>query len=146
MSEAKIRHDFVSVCKAKLGAPYVWGSNGPDTFDCSGLVIYGLRKLKLITANEDYSARALKRMAGEAISNAKPGDFAFYGRDGNVSHIAISVDGVHFISASGGNSGTTTIDEAKRVHACVKFHSKPDHRPDFLGLWPNIFMMKEPNV
>jgi cell wall-associated NlpC family hydrolase len=27
----------VAYAKSKLGAPYAWGANGPNQFDCSGL-------------------------------------------------------------------------------------------------------------
>ena len=27
----------ITVAMTKLGAPYVWATAGPDTFDCSGL-------------------------------------------------------------------------------------------------------------
>ncbi len=35
---------LVSEARKHLGKPYVWASVGPNSFDCSGLVIYCLRK------------------------------------------------------------------------------------------------------
>ncbi len=34
---------FIEAAKTHLGAPYVWGGKGPDTFDCSGFIYYVLR-------------------------------------------------------------------------------------------------------
>lgn len=37
--------DFLKVAKLKLGAKYVWGSRGPNTFDCSGFVFWCLNQI-----------------------------------------------------------------------------------------------------
>ena len=34
------RRCIIDTARAQLGKPYVWGAEGPDTFDCSGLVYY----------------------------------------------------------------------------------------------------------
>src|SRR5581483_9755063 len=34
----------VAAAKSKLGSPYVWGTEGPLTFDCSGLVWWAYRQ------------------------------------------------------------------------------------------------------
>ncbi len=35
---------FIAAAKTHLGAPYVWGGKGPDSFDCSGFVYYVINK------------------------------------------------------------------------------------------------------
>ena len=35
---------FLSVVRAQIGKPYVWAAVGPNSFDCSGLVVYALRQ------------------------------------------------------------------------------------------------------
>ena len=39
--------DFVNICTdiCNKHYPYVWGTDGPSSFDCSGLICYALRKL-----------------------------------------------------------------------------------------------------
>src|SRR5918994_587870 len=34
----------VKAAQAKLGSPYVWGAEGPSTFDCSGLMVWAWEK------------------------------------------------------------------------------------------------------
>ncbi len=38
-------NQFMSVIRAQIGKPYVWAAAGPNTFDCSGLVVYALRQV-----------------------------------------------------------------------------------------------------
>ena len=35
---------LLSIASSKLGSPYVWGAKGPNSFDCSGFVYWGLNK------------------------------------------------------------------------------------------------------
>lgn len=35
---------LIDAVRSKIGAPYVWTAVGPDSFDCSGLVVWGLRQ------------------------------------------------------------------------------------------------------
>lgn len=34
---------FIAAAKTHLGAPYLWGGKGPDSFDCSGFIYYVLK-------------------------------------------------------------------------------------------------------
>ena len=34
------RQCIVDTARAQFGKPYVWGAEGPDSFDCSGLVMW----------------------------------------------------------------------------------------------------------
>ncbi|GAA1930693.1 C40 family peptidase [Streptantibioticus ferralitis] len=62
----------------QVGKPYEWGATGPDSFDCSGLVIYAWRKagyqLNVRTSQEMYSI-ALPVPSGQE----QPGDLVFSG-------------------------------------------------------------------
>lgn len=35
-------NDFVATAESRAGCPYVWGAEGPDAFDCSGLICWSL--------------------------------------------------------------------------------------------------------
>jgi hypothetical protein len=38
---------FLNTVRAQIGKPYVWAAVGPNSFDCSGLVVFALRKAGL---------------------------------------------------------------------------------------------------
>lgn len=83
---------------AELGKPYRYGGNGPDAFDCSGLVRYvhlGLGiEVPRTTADQFRAARAVA--AGELAL----GDLLFFRIDGpEVSHVAIYAGDGRFVHA-----------------------------------------------
>jgi cell wall-associated NlpC family hydrolase len=45
----------VGVAMGQLGKAYVWGSEGPDTFDCSGLVVYAYGAMGVSLPHSSYS-------------------------------------------------------------------------------------------
>jgi len=84
-----------------LGCPYVWGGNGPNCFDCSGLTKY-------VYGHFGYT---LNRTASAQLSNGmsvtrgelQPGDLVFFdnGRVSTpVSHVGIYIGNGQFIHAS----------------------------------------------
>ncbi|WP_326829329.1 C40 family peptidase [Streptosporangium sp. NBC_01810] len=75
----------------KLGRPYVWGAEGPDSFDCSGLVQWAYAqagiKVPRVTHQQFVSGPQIP------LAQAQPGDLLFWRHDptnpGYVSHVAI---------------------------------------------------------
>jgi len=75
----------------KLGRPYVWGAEGPDNFDCSGLVQWAYAqagiKVPRVTHQQFVSGPQIP------LAQAQPGDLLFWRHDptnpGYVSHVAI---------------------------------------------------------
>lgn len=75
----------------KLGRPYVWGAEGPDSFDCSGLVQWAFAKagvsMPRVTDQQFLTGRHLP------YSQARAGDLLFWRNDPTapdyVSHVAI---------------------------------------------------------
>ena len=78
--------------------PYVWGSEGPNTFDCSGLVFAAYQSAGLGWPNWDRLNSAL--YAGYtkhvSLSELQPGDLLFYSYKGTISTI-------HHITIYAGN-------------------------------------------
>lgn len=67
---------------SRIGCPYVWGAEGPDSFDCSGLVTWAYRQLgiELPHQSEAQMARATRVVS---VSEARPGDVLWrYGHVG----------------------------------------------------------------
>lgn len=89
----------VEIAKAQVGKNYVWGSAGPDSFDCSGLVYYAYTSQGYDIPRTAYeigsSARQISR------SELQPGDILYtsthigiYMGDGKVVHAATESRGV----------------------------------------------------
>lgn len=141
-----MRRDFVQILLSQIGKPYVWGSNGSDGFDCSGLMVYALRVLGLITKHQDYSADDFRRLCVKLADKERPriGDFAVYGKN-KATHIVAIVDDNRVISASGGDSTCTSVEIARRKGAAVRLHSGINYRPDFLGVYRNKWLERQGN-
>lgn len=119
-----------------LNQPYLWGGEGLDGIDCSGLALEGLKAVGLAPREKDYSADALlNSLFADAPryhleSELKRGMFAFWANpDGSIRHVEIvwatwALPGgrqlILTIGASGGGSRTVDRAEAKRTDARVK--------------------------
>ncbi|WP_327588778.1 C40 family peptidase [Nonomuraea sp. NBC_00507] len=76
---------------SKLGRPYVWGAEGPETFDCSGLVQWAFAqagvRMPRVTHQQWVTGPQVP------LSQAQPGDLIFWRLDptnpGYISHVAI---------------------------------------------------------
>ncbi|HET9653742.1 MAG TPA: NlpC/P60 family protein [Kineosporiaceae bacterium] len=68
---------------AQLGKPYVWGATGPDSFDCSGLVVYSWRRnghsLTVRTSEQMYGVSDPVPAGSEQPGDLLFGDFAAAG-------------------------------------------------------------------
>jgi cell wall-associated NlpC family hydrolase len=84
----------VGVAMAQLGKPYVWGTAGPSTFDCSGLVVYAYGQMGVSLPHSSYALWN----AGVYVSQdqLQPGDLVFF--DG-LGHVGIYIGGGQFIHA-----------------------------------------------
>ena len=90
----------IDLTHKQLGKPYVWGAEGPNSFDCSGLIYYVYKNAASITLPRTSSAQY---SAGVAVSrsNLKAGDLIFSSTDGtgNITHVAIYVGDGQMIHA-----------------------------------------------
>ena len=108
----------VAVALGKLGSPYVWGSTGPDGFDCSGLTsyAYGAAGVPL-----PHSSAAQSRLGVDvARADLQPGDLVFFYSP--ISHVGIYIGNGMMVHARtfGQPVAVTTVDQrgyrfAKRV-------------------------------
>ena len=85
----------------KLGCPYVWAASGPNTFDCSGLVMWAYAQVGVSLPH--YSREQINCGKPVGKSNLEPGDLVFFGSP--IHHVGMYVGGGHFIEApySGAN-------------------------------------------
>jgi cell wall-associated NlpC family hydrolase len=69
----------VAVALAQLGSPYVWGAEGPGTFDCSGLTSFAYAAAGVTiprVSRAQFAAYAASRPV--APTNLLPGDLVFF--------------------------------------------------------------------
>jgi len=85
----------VGVAYDQLGKPYVWGAEGPNSFDCSGLTMYCYRVGAGISISHSSYAQA---ECGTAVSigELQPGDILGFRGWG---HVGLFVGGDSFIHA-----------------------------------------------
>ena len=100
------RDELIKLLKEQVGKPYVWGANGPDSFDCSGLVRYVYKNAlgkDIPRVSEDQSK------VGQAVSreNLQPGDLVFFDTmdKGKVSHVGMYIGNNEFIHAANSKKG-----------------------------------------
>jgi cell wall-associated NlpC family hydrolase len=115
------------IWEKQLGKPYIWG--GDDSvqgFDCSGLVLEGLKSVGLINRGKDFTSAQLAEM-WPPIPNEdlRPGMLLFWTRGSKIGHVEIVwrvLDSglVVTIGASGGGSKTTDAAAAARDNAYTK--------------------------
>jgi len=112
----------VGYALAQLGKPYVWGGNGPNGFDCSGLVQQAYRR----------SGISLPRVADDQYRATTPissgqlrrGDLLFWSGNGRAS-------GIHHVAIYLGDG---TYLEAPKPGKNVRISRlNSGYHPDFLG-------------
>jgi cell wall-associated NlpC family hydrolase len=93
--------NFLHAAASRVGAPYVWGATGPNSFDCSGLVQWSFARAGIAmprVAQEQF-------LTGPHVSyaDARPGDLLFYHFDptdpGDIDHVAIYVGNGEMLQA-----------------------------------------------
>ena len=92
--------DVVDLAASLIGRPYVWGAEGPNSFDCSGLTQYVFREFAV-----DLPRRAISQSkVGDPIgSGIERGDLLFFSTDAGrslVTHVGIYEGRGRMIEAS----------------------------------------------
>ena len=99
----------ITIAKDFIGKPYVYGSQGPNSFDCSGFVRYVFSKTGVISSVNDidkiprtasgiYSSPNINKISFNEI---QPGDLVFFKiNTEKVGHVGILLKDPYFIHAS----------------------------------------------
>lgn len=96
----------IAAAMAQLGKRYVYGTTGPNTFDCSGLTYYAYKKVGVSLA---HSAKSVGYGAGQKVSraNLQRGDLVCFDTisDSDLSdHVGIYIGNNQFVHASSGQA------------------------------------------
>ncbi|MGN1033308.1 MAG: C40 family peptidase, partial [Intestinibacter sp.] len=102
-SISKSASAVISYAKSLLGKPYVWGAQGPNSFDCSGFTYYVFKNKAGITLPRTSSAQS-KYGTYVSKSNLRAGDLVFFDTNGSnngaVSHVGLYIGSGQMIHAS----------------------------------------------
>ena len=89
--------------QAQVGKPYVFNTAGPDTYDCSGLVMAAYQTISISLPHQSM----LQSTKGTAVDwyhePLLPGDLIFQYSSANptvISHVGIVIDATHWIQAA----------------------------------------------
>lgn len=85
----------VDYAMSRIGCPYVWGAEGPNAFDCSGLVRWAYLQIGVSLPHQSEALYNCASWRGP-VSEARPGDVLW--RSGHVG-IAVSYGGSHYVHA-----------------------------------------------
>lgn len=97
--------DLISYAYGFIGRPYVWGAEGPRSFDCSGFTKYVYKAFGVNLPH--YTGSQIGQGSSVSRKNLIQGDLIFFNTDGSVSHVGIYIGGGEFIHASSGSRKVT---------------------------------------
>lgn len=104
--------DVVNAAMSRLGCPYVWGAEGPDAFDCSGLVMWCYAQAGINLPH--YTGDQIRACERIDESEAAPGDLVFLRFDsaGVPQHVGIYIGNGQMIHAPNSRS-VVRIDDVR---------------------------------
>jgi cell wall-associated NlpC family hydrolase len=95
---------LVDLAESKLGCKYVWGATGPNTFDCSGLMLWCHKQLGISIPRTSLE----QSKSGKAVSKSElqVGDLVFFKTtSAPVGHVGMYIGNGEFIHAANSKKG-----------------------------------------
>lgn len=98
-SESSAAQIAVRTALAQVGKPYVWGGAGPNSFDCSGLVMYAWEAAGVQLAH--YTVSQYEETTRITESELEPGDLVFYdtGDGAQPGHVTMYIGNGQIVTA-----------------------------------------------
>ncbi|MEG1931246.1 MAG: C40 family peptidase [Anaerovorax sp.] len=98
---------IIALAKQQIGKPYRYGTAGPGSFDCSGLMTYIFKSQGVRVPRSSSSYTSIGKTV--SLANAKPGDIAVFdtvgSNNGAASHVGVLVGNGQIIHAAVGGRG-----------------------------------------
>jgi cell wall-associated NlpC family hydrolase len=110
----------VAYAESQLGKPYQWGAAGPDSYDCSGLVMWSYDQVGVYL--QHWTGFQWNEGAHIALSALRPGDLVFF---------ATNTSDPNTIHHVGMYIGNGEMVEAPYTGANVRISGA--FRPDLIG-------------
>lgn len=112
--------DALHEAETQIGKPYEWGAAGPDTYDCSGLVMWSYAQVGVHV--DHWTGDQWNEGAHIPIAALRPGDLLFFATDTS------NPDTIHHVGIYAGDG---EMVEAPYTGANVRI--SPAFRPDLIG-------------
>lgn len=87
---------LISVARAQIGKSYQWGSKGPNTFDCSGLMYYTFKNAIGVTLG-GYTGSQQYNGTRVSVKNLQAGDLVFWANASGPYHVALYIGNNQYI-------------------------------------------------
>lgn len=102
VSVVDFRTRAVRVAAAQKGKPYRYGSTGPSSFDCSGLMVYTFKQVgKTLPRTSRQQLNATRRISKAEM---RPGDLVFTKRGTGIGHVGVYAgDGNFWVAPKSGD-------------------------------------------
>ncbi|GAA1482859.1 peptidoglycan hydrolase RipC [Gordonia sinesedis] len=103
----------------RIGDPYVWGATGPNSFDCSGLMVWAFKQAGKTLPRSSQAQLASGRSVDR--TDLQPGDLIIYYPDAH--HVAMYVGDGYVVHAStfGVPVKVVPVDEAGPYNAARRY-------------------------
>jgi cell wall-associated NlpC family hydrolase len=92
----------VAFAMGQIGKPYVWGATGPNSFDCSGLVVAAYARVGIRLPHQSSAIAGYGRPVSGPL---QPGDLLFLSSGGHVYHVIVYVGGGQIVEAASPGQG-----------------------------------------
>ena len=89
---------------AQVGKAYVWGGNGPNAYDCSGLTTAAYKAAGITIPRTSYAQWTIGTPV--TLANLKPGDLVFY--YSGISHVGMYIGNGRIVNAENPTVGVVT--------------------------------------
>ncbi len=97
-SPSSANNGAVSAALSKVGAPYEWGATGPNSFDCSGLMVWAFQQIGKAIPRTSYAQVGSGTSIPANLASLVPGDIiAYYS---GASHVGMYIGDGKVVHAS----------------------------------------------
>ena len=122
--DGKIK-ELLEAAVSKINCKYVYGSTGPDTFDCSGFAQWCYKQIGIDISRT--TATQVNDGKEVSINDIEPGDLIIWSKDqshGANAHVVIVYNDTQIINCGGRGSGVN-IDDIS--YAIGRYKERPIH-------------------